>query len=947
MLQKRRHKRKISADLAKYGPSSAVLVLPICIATQPSVPTLPIHHNGKRVFPTTGTEVIDLMRHQFTGAQMALNVIMNSAFAVYGTADNLHPCAELKALAELAVHRVEQAVTEASAKPSAPGDRTTYNVDSQLKYRSMVRPVANAIGLADLVATLSPVMTQLNTLREKASNSNYQSRSTGNGWDQVLTDAADRLTQLIAEIAASAASTGHEVVHVQSRERMKASIAEVAAKLQTVQGAAVSWEEHAIQRYMVEADKVCRDASPAHAHIAECWLQAAAQMRLAVGASAAASMEDDAKRVAKHRACSKEYAKLATGTLRDAATYVAKAANPHATPLASALWREAAELLVGVGLKYMRRIEQAAAMDVFTTATLTKRSATDGVVLSRATACADCAAAMDGLTTTEVDAALAMLPKVAPTDGPAAAVQDGTMADASYAVLTLAMRLLLVHVDRIPLVDTVEDNSEVGFIDSLRTEVRAVVADTLLLCQSTKADVMNHPEGHLFHRPAPTTEHTAQRDQLLRGLCSAAVACYTHYLPLMQPYTPLPGVPLPDDRSYPDMAQFDLKLALSAVQGILRHAYHPTEKDLCVTAGRYRTASHEQAQKNFVLFRRHLAACRLALAEQGLAHELMNFGACPALAGVNLSLPHSVGNGAVERAWKLQPAKCGALDKLIVCNAKESTKEGNIDRQVVVLNALEKLAVNRLATLFNTGKNPQETTLRKEAVKQYKRMAAMAVSIMNDTAPRTAAETQRQDESFKRAARAAEWTAQAVDSFLAGKQDVTDLYERAAQLAVTVETNANNLRRKRGPDDAAQLLGDTAGARFVEAAVALAAGNLPLHERWLQAAEATAKLVVTTPKGKGSAESKLTFTAAHSEAAVQAADALEALAVALQGGEPKQPAETRTEEDVALPVCAWEVLRAAQQTGSNRRKGGSGGKRAAGETVSAAATDSAKRRRGE
>jgi hypothetical protein len=684
-----------------------------------------IHHNGKRVFPTTGTEVIDLMRHQFTGAQMALNVIMNSAFAVYGTADNLHPCAELTALAELAVHRFEQAVTEAAAKPSAPGDRTTYNVDSQLKYRSMVRLVANAIALADLVAALSPVMTQLNSLREKASISNYQSRSTGNGWDQVLTDAADRVKQLIAEIAASAVGTGHNVVHVQSRERMKASIAEVAAKLRTVQGAAVSWEERAIQRYMAEANKVGRDASPAHAHIAECWLQAAAQMRLAVGASAAASMEDDAKRIAKHRACSKEYAKLAAGTLRDATTYFAKAANPQATPLVSELWRETAGLLVGVGLKYMRRIEQAAAMEVFTAAALTKRSATDDAAISRAAACADCATAMDGLTTTEVNAALAMLPEVVTIDGPAAAVQDGTMADASYAVLTLAMRLLLVHVDRIPLVDTVEGDSEVGFIDSLSMEVRAIVADTLLLCQSAKVEVTTYPEGHLFHRPAPPTEHTAQRDQLLRGLCSAAVACYTHYLPLMQPYTPLPGIPLPDDRSYPDMALFDLKLALSAVQGILRHALHPTEKDLCVTAGRYRTASHEQAQKNFVLFRRHLAACRLAFAEQGLAHELMNFGACPALAGVNLSLPHSVGNAAVERAWKLHPVQCGALDKLIVCNAKESTKEGNVDRLIVVLNALEKLAMHRLATLFESVGNPQETRLRKEAVKQYKRMVAM------------------------------------------------------------------------------------------------------------------------------------------------------------------------------------------------------------------------------
>jgi hypothetical protein len=69
-----------------------------------------------------------------------------------------------------------------------------------------------------------------------------------------------------------------------------------------------------------------------------------------------------------------------------------------------------------------------------------------------------------------------------------------------------------------------------------------------------------------------------------------------------------------------------------------------------------------------------------------------------------------------------------------------------------------------------------------------------------------------------------------------------------------------------GPDDAAQQLGDRAGMRFAEAALALAAGNLFLYTRWLPAAEATAKLVeLTTPRGRSTAEPKLTFSAAYSE----------------------------------------------------------------------------------
>jgi hypothetical protein len=78
-----------------------------------------IHENGNRVFPTTAAEVGLLMRHQFTGAQLAINLLDRSA-AVYDVADELHSRAELNALADVAARRLEGAVTEAVAKPTTP-----------------------------------------------------------------------------------------------------------------------------------------------------------------------------------------------------------------------------------------------------------------------------------------------------------------------------------------------------------------------------------------------------------------------------------------------------------------------------------------------------------------------------------------------------------------------------------------------------------------------------------------------------------------------------------------------------------------------------------------------------------------------------------------------------------------------------------------------------------
>jgi hypothetical protein len=279
--------------------------------------------------------------------------------------------------------------------------------------------------------------------------------------------------------------------------------------------------------------------------------------------------------------------------------------------------------------------------------------------------------------------------------------------------------------------------------------------------------------------------------------------------------------------------------------------------------------------------RRHLAACRLALAGKGLARALMDFAASPNGTAVILPvpLPGAVTNALVRRAWQLHAGAVDVPQRLLLPDRRGDMKE---DRQQAVVDALEQVSLQHLALRTRAVEDERDDGLRYKAIKHYVRVAAVGVATICDTGQRTTVQMQRRNESFSRASRAADWSVLAVEACLAGKDDVAELYERAAQLAVTVETNINGLRRKMGPDDEAQQLGDAAGMRFAEAARALAAGKLPLYQRWLSAAEATAKLVtVITPKVKG-AEPKLNFSATYSGAAVKAADELQAEAVALQ-----------------------------------------------------------------
>jgi hypothetical protein len=149
-------------------------------------------------------------------------------------------------------------------------------------------------------------------------------------------------------------------------------------------------------------------------------------------------------------------------------------------------------------------------MLMFTAAVLHKQSAAEIAKTSRAAACAACATAMDGLAVSEVDSAKGLLPGAAPAaaDGSTVA-QDSTTTGVSYAVLALSMRLLLVQVERIPLIETASSDSwdpHPGGHDTVRLHLRKAATDTLLLCQSAQVEVPSFPVGHLLYRPAPPTE---------------------------------------------------------------------------------------------------------------------------------------------------------------------------------------------------------------------------------------------------------------------------------------------------------------------------------------------------------------------------------------------------------------------------------------------------------
>jgi hypothetical protein len=145
-------------------------------------------------------------------------------------------------------------------------------------------------------------------------------------------------------------------------------------------------------------------------------------------------------------------------------------------------------------------------------------------------------------------------------------------------------------------------------------------------------------------------------------------------------------------------------------------------------------------------------------------------------------------------------------------------------------------------------------------------------------------------ETCARASLAATWYTLAVNALLVKKSTVAELYKLAAQLAVVVDTDGHGQPLQHSKTDAqAQLLGDKAGLRYAEAAQALAAGDRALHLRWLQAAEATARLVTVSMKtSRTHVPRRIAFSEEYSNAAVQEADRLKAHAQALRDAQPQR-----------------------------------------------------------
>jgi hypothetical protein len=226
--------------------------------------------------PATAEDMILRMAHQGNAAQRAVSMIQRNA-VIYKTADGTHSV-EIQALAVVAAQRLEEAIVETTAPPTTIlRTESDYTGERQKRMRRSADLVQNAKVLAELASSLSTVSVQLASVRATVVDRSAQA----------LDDIADRIQQLIATITVSASDATETTMHVIRKTQLESTIGLLATQLTTVQGAAPSREERAIQRYLAEADEVCTETSPAHPHIAEGWLRAAEDLRLVMELSAA------------------------------------------------------------------------------------------------------------------------------------------------------------------------------------------------------------------------------------------------------------------------------------------------------------------------------------------------------------------------------------------------------------------------------------------------------------------------------------------------------------------------------------------------------------------------------------------------------------------------------------------------------------------------------------
>jgi hypothetical protein len=867
----RRWNSRVSARSANLCRSAVV-----CAAT------CDIYQSESRILPAIDKTLYHFLKYQIFAAQAAISVVERNAL-VWVIADSPHTVA-IKALAEVAAQRLLATVELIASEPDAlPPQAYGYNSSLLQERQRRTAPLErNATALANLAAALTAVTMQIADMRAAAAVP-----------EQLLTSAAKQVHHLTAEVEATAGSDGDDAAHVRDFVRLKAEIEQIGEKLRTAEGSAASPEERAIQRFLMEAGKVRREASPAHPHMAECWLQAASHMRLSVDARAAATTAVDAQRVDKHRACCRIYEKLAAGTFRDAASYFTNAARTP-LPYARELWREAADLALQLGVGYMQRVDEVAMAETFFIGLLTTPTPLHSAQASGAAACAACAEAVEDMPEAEAAALVSTWcggGSSGRTGTTVAAANEQDSEGLSYAQITLRMLLLSIGVERSVLTQTATNPFAAAahtVLGGTLNLLRAVVNGVLLLSRTCQMTVPVYPVDNIPHRTAPSVETVQQRDQLLRWLSDAAVEVYKHLHKVLNAKL---------RSGCRDKAIESFRLSLNVVEGILWYVF-PAESAQPANPAQ----TYQQAVLHQVLCKRYLAASDMALADKPLARALLVKSAQQHILLSEVTpISAAISNGLVRRAWDEPPAAIQPLPaELLLPSSADGLSAAAAARLPQLVEAHYLSIVHQLALGETPYMPSNEAALRRKAIEISDYIAAGIVEHLTDTTPRPAAQAQRLDVQCARASRAATWCSLAVDAFRNARTDVSALYERATWFVI-LGASLHTKARQRKVEAQAQQAGDKAGTRFAEAGNALAANDAPLYQLWLQAAEATALLVeVTHGRRRNYGQKKLLCSTQYSDAAVEAADQLEVQALALQSARQQALAAPPSGESVAV-----------------------------------------------
>jgi hypothetical protein len=801
-----------------------------------------IYYSGKSILPVALTTVHLATKQRYLAAQSAVTMFERNVI-VCDIANRVHPV-EIQGLVRVAAQRLEEAVALVAARPTvAPesyGQEDGGQTEEQCKGDIMA---SNASILSGLAAALSAARTKLAVVR-----------STTAAPEPFLDNVADQLQRLTAEITASAANGGGDAVHVTEKKRLYAEIERITEQLLAVQNSAASWEERAVKRYLAEARGVRREVSPAHSHISESWLQAATHMRRAVDDHIATDVPVDSQRSAKHKTCSKMYEKLAAGTFGDAATCFAKA---ESTPCvhARALWKEAAELLVQVGIAKGKRVEEVAAQEWFSSAAFTPQCDTKATKLRCAAACGACADAMEDARAVEVDAVIATL------SGSSSAVlsaEECASSGGSEVNTVLQLRLLLVHVERAALENPLYCYGPHSAVQRLGALTEAV----LLMSQSALVVLPTYPEGHLLHLSPESPDKVQQRSELLHWLCRIPVKCYKR-----------------------------LRQALEGLRASINYSVHYTKAVEAVATAvgmadsirwyavgtgsnspAYRVHTCEQANVYRVLCKISLAASSEMLAERPLTHALL-------VRAMQQQLPHraatpfttALSNALVHRAWELSTMPGQVPFGLLFPTTENSVGAAHEASFQEIVDAHVQQATHTITLAGSSFRVQKEASLHSSAIEHYG-------YVINDHMQHVSKGTAPCPEgTCARAMRAANWFGHAVEALHNRRCEEAKLYERATHFCVAINLDASQ-------NNHARRVSDGAATQFVAAAKALSTGDRPLYQSWLTAAEATAALLdVSQRTSKSTAPRKVTFSAAYSATALAAANQLAAQALAQLG----------------------------------------------------------------